>query len=204
MIDLDLYLAFLGAVTILMLIPGPNVALIVANSVGHGTRYGLLTVAGTASAMVVQLALTIIGMTAVLGALGEWFDWLRWAGVLYLLYLGIRQWREPPIDLARTRPEPAAIRAIYVRAFLVSLTNPKTLLFYGAFFPQFVRPEMGTAGQVAILAASFLALALVIDGLWAVLPGRARLIARQGRLRQRLSGGLLIGAGIGLALARRR
>src|ERR1700761_3502722 len=115
MIDLDLYLAFIGAVTILMLIPGPNVALIVANSVGHGTRYGLLTVAGTASAMVVQLGFTIIGMTAFLGILGAWFEVLRWVGVAYLVYLGIRQWREPPADLTRTRPEPPVPGAIYLR-----------------------------------------------------------------------------------------
>jgi homoserine/homoserine lactone efflux protein len=205
MIDIDLYFAFIGAVIILMLIPGPNVALIVANSVGHGTRYGLITVAGTASAMIAQLSFTIIGMSAVLGVMGEWFEWLRWAGVLYLLYLGIRQWRAPPVDLSRTRPETAAPRAIYARAFLVSLTNPKTLLFYGAFFPQFIRPELGMGNQVALLAATFLVLALLIDGLWAVLAGRARgLLARRGRLRQRLSGGLLIGAGIGLAFAHRR
>ncbi|HVJ54917.1 MAG TPA: LysE family translocator [Aliidongia sp.] len=204
MIDLALYLAFVGAVTILMLIPGPNVALIVANSVGHGTRYGLMTVAGTASAMVLQLGLTILGMSAALGLLGQWFEWLRWAGVLYLLYLGIRQWRMPPVDLTRTRPEPPRARVIYGRAFLVSLTNPKTLLFYGAFFPQFVRPG-DTGAQLALLAVTFLMLALIIDGLWALLAGRARgFIARRGRLRQRLSGGLLVGAGIGLALAHRR
>jgi len=205
MISLDLYLAFVGAVTILMLIPGPNVALIIANSVGHGTRYGLLTVAGTASAMIVQLAFTIIGMTAMLGILGAWFEALRWVGVAYLVYLGIRQWREPPADLTRTRPEPPVPGAIYGRAFLVSLTNPKTLFFYGAFLPQFIKPGADTDSQLFLLAATFLALALVIDGLWAVLAGRVRgLLSRHGRFRQRLTGGLLIGAGVGLALARRR
>src|SRR5580704_8507598 len=97
--DPNLLLAFMLATTVLMLIPGPNVALIVANSVAWGTRYGLLTVTGTAAAMVLQLALTSLGMTAALGALAAWFEVLRWVGVAYLLWLGIRQWRAPPTDL---------------------------------------------------------------------------------------------------------
>ena len=77
---LRLYAAFVAAVTILMLIPGPNVALIVANSVARGARYGLLTVAGASAAMVVQLALTALGMTTLLGALAQGFAVLRWIG----------------------------------------------------------------------------------------------------------------------------
>jgi threonine/homoserine/homoserine lactone efflux protein len=202
-IDLHLFAAFVAAVAVLMLIPGPNVALIVANSVAWGARTGLLTVAGTASAMVVQLAVTGLGMTAVLGTMGEWFGWVRWAGVAYLLYLGVMQWRAPAADLAATRPEPKSRRAIFLRALLVSLTNPKTLFFYGAFFPQFVSPAHAIAPQIFLLAASFLAVALVIDSGWAMLAARARrVLARRGRLRNRLSGGMLIGAGLGLAALR--
>jgi homoserine/homoserine lactone efflux protein len=113
-------------------------------------------------------------MTGLLASLGGWFEWLRWIGVAYLAYLGLRQWRAPAIDLTTTPAEPRSARAIFLRGLLVSLTNPKTLLFYGAFFPQF-------------LAA-----------------GRARkLLAGRGRLGNRLSGGLLLGAGLGLALARK-
>jgi homoserine/homoserine lactone efflux protein len=201
----DLLLAFILATTILMLIPGPNVALIVANSVAWGTRYGLLTVAGTSGAMVVQLGLTALGMSAVLGALATWFEWLRWIGAGYLLWLGIRLWRAPPVDLTRVPAQPRSARAIALRGFLVSLTNPKTLLFYGAFFPQFVSMDRPLLAQIAVLSAVFLALALLLDGGWAVLAGRARfLLASRGRLRNRLSGGLLVCAGVGLALARRR
>jgi homoserine/homoserine lactone efflux protein len=78
MIDPSLLLAFVAAVTVLMLIPGPNAALIVANSVAYGPRYGFLTVAGTSSAMVAQLCVTALGMTELLGTRGTWFDWLRW------------------------------------------------------------------------------------------------------------------------------
>src|SRR5690349_22655201 len=90
--DMHLYFAFVAAVTVLMLIPGPNVALIVANSVAYGPRYGLLTVGGTSSAMLIQLALTALGMTELLGTLGGWFEWIRWIGVACLLYLGLTLW----------------------------------------------------------------------------------------------------------------
>jgi len=159
----------------------------------------------TQTTMVVQLALTALGMSAALGALATWFEYLRWLGVAYLLWLGIRQWRAPPIDLTHIPPQPRSARAIALRGFLVSLTNPKTLLFYGAFLPQFIDPGRPLAPQIALLSAVFLALALLLDSGWAVLAGRARfLLASRGRLRNRLSGGMLMCAGLGLALARRR
>lgn len=201
--DLPLLSAFVFAVVVLMLIPGPNVALIVANSVAYGPRYGLLTVAGTSTAMVLQLSLTGLGMTEALGTLGYWFEWLRWIGAAYLVWIGVQQWRAVPVDLTRTPPQPRSARAIFGRAALVSLTNPKTLLFYGAFFPQFISPGQGVPSQVLSLSAVFLVLAISIDSLWALAAGRARrALAVRGRLRNRVSGGLLVGAGVGLALAR--
>ena len=201
---LDLYFGFVLATTILILIPGPNVSLIMANSIAHGTRYGLLTVIGTSSAIIVQLALTVLGLSATLGMLAGWFEWVRWIGVVYLLYLGIRQWRAPPVDLTQTRPQPRSVRVIALRGFLISLTNPKTLLFYGAFFPQFLSPDAPIAPQVAWLSLTFLVIAVGLDCGWATLAGRVRgVLAMRGRLRNRLSGGFLIGAGIGLALAHR-
>src|SRR5271155_4322476 len=97
-----LWAAFAGATAVLMLIPGPNVALIVANSVSAG----LLTVAGTSAAMVAQLTVASLGVTAIFGALAEAFGTLRWLGVAYLVWLGIRAWREPASDLSETRAAP--------------------------------------------------------------------------------------------------
>src|SRR3981189_3640830 len=101
---LDLYLGFVLACVVLIVIPGPNVALIVANSVAHGARFGLLTVAGTSSAVVVQLALTVLGANVVLNFLAASFDWLRWLGVAYLVWLGIAAWRAAGGDLPPVRP----------------------------------------------------------------------------------------------------
>jgi len=204
MIALDLYLAFVLACVFLIVIPGPNVALIVANSVAHGARFGLLTVAGTSSAVVVQLSLTVLGASAVLNFLAASFDWLRWLGVVYLVWLGIAAWRAPAVDLAQVRPQARSARRILVRGFLVGLTNPKTLLFYGAFLPQFITPGPTASDQLLLLAVTFLVVAVVLDIAWALLAGRLRvLLMAHVRLRNRLTGGLLMGAGVGLALARR-
>jgi homoserine/homoserine lactone efflux protein len=204
MIGTELYLAFVAACVILIVIPGPNVALIVANSVAHGARYGLITVAGTSSAVVVHLALTVLGATAVLSFLAASFDWLRWLGVAYLVWLGISAWRAPVVDLAQVGPQARSARLIFGRGFLVGLTNPKTLLFYGAFFPQFIVPGPNAADQFLLLAVTFLVIAVVLDGVWALLAARLRtLLVTHVRLRNRITGGLLMGAGLGLALARR-
>jgi homoserine/homoserine lactone efflux protein len=200
----ELLLAFVGAVAVLMVIPGPNVALIVANSLAHGVRYGLLTVAATSTAVVIHLALTVAGMTTLLALLAEWFEVLRWAGVAYLVWLGVRAWRAPLTELAGTAAQARSARVIFMRGFLVGLTNPKTLLFYGAFFPQFLTPGDDVQDQLLLLAVAFLATAIVFDSTWAIAAARLRGVLNfRARLRNRLTGGLFIGAGVGLALSRR-
>lgn len=201
MLSIDLLPAFAAAVTVLMLIPGPNVALTLANTVAFGRRHGFLTIIGTSSAMVVHLAVTSAGMTALLGLLGEWFETLRWAGVAYLIVLGIRAWRAPAADAAAIAARPGRL---VVRGFLVSLTNPKVLLFYGAFFPQFLDPAGNVAAQMAVLSALFIIIAVGVDSLWVCAASGIRpWLAGRGRLVNRLSGGLFMGAGLGLALMRR-
>jgi threonine/homoserine/homoserine lactone efflux protein len=108
------------------------------------------------------------------------------------------------LTLTDVRAEPKSAHAMYSRALLVSLTNPKTLFFYGAFFPQFVVMGHDVGLQVALLSATFVFIAIAVDSSWAVLANRARrFLAMHGKLRNRISGGILIGAGIGLAFARR-
>ena len=199
------YPLFVLASALLILTPGPNVALIVANSVAYGARYGLLTVLGTTAAVVVHLAFVGFGMGEALGVIGVMFEWVRWAGVAYLVFLGVQTWRAPAVDLGAVGAQPRSARAMLVRAAVVSLTNPKTLLFYGAFFPQFIAPDRPIGPQVWVMCATFIVVAAVIDSLWALAAARARgLLGARGRLRNRISGGLLVGAGVGLALARPR
>lgn len=203
-IPAELYAAFVTAAAVLILIPGPNVALIVANSVAYGAKYGLLTVAGTSSAMLIQFALVVLGLHTVVSTLAAWFEWLRWFGAAYLIFLGVRTWRALTLDLTKTKAQPRSLHAIYARGVLVSLTNPKTLLFFGAFLPQFVSADADPLGQLTLLAATFFAMATIFDSMWAIAAHRFRLaLAVKGALRNRLTGGLLISAGVGLGLARK-
>ena len=103
----SLYAGFVAATVLLMLVPGPNVALIVANSLVFGARVGLVTVFGTIVGMIVQLSVAALGVTALFGALAEGFNTLRWLGVVYLLWLGVRDWRTPAGDSdVRVRADP--------------------------------------------------------------------------------------------------
>jgi threonine/homoserine/homoserine lactone efflux protein len=200
----ELYAAFVFATVVLILIPGPNVALIVANSMTHGARYGLMTVAGTSCAMVLQLAATVLGLGGLLALLAGWFEWVRWLGVAYLVYLGIAAWRGPAADLAATRAQAGSMRAMFMRGFVVSLTNPKTLLFYSAFLPQFVSPGADKTFQLMLLAASFLLIATMLDSGWALLADKSRgVLGVSGRLLNRITGGMFLSGAVGLALARK-
>jgi threonine/homoserine/homoserine lactone efflux protein len=200
----ELYITFVLATAVLIAIPGPNVALIVANSVAHGRRFGLITVAGTSVAMVPQLVMTIAGMSGALLLFAHLFEWLRWIGVAYLVYLGVQAFLTQPIDLTKLTAEPRSPREIFFRGFFVSLVNPKTLLFYGAFFPQFLDPSANVTEQLWLLSGTFLAIAVALDVCWALLGERLRgLLAGRGALRNRLTGSFYLAAALGLATARR-
>ena len=201
---LGAWLTFVAASAALIAIPGPNVALIVANSMAHGRRYGLVTVAGTSAAMVPQLTLTVAGMTGALALASQAFEWVRWLGVAYLVWLRIQAWRAPPLNLTEVGPESSAMRAIFARGFLVSLSNPKTLLFYGAFLPQFVPTHSDPLPQLALLAATFLVVAVALDTCWALAAARLRYaLSLRAQLRNRLIGGFYFAAALGLASVRR-
>ena len=199
MIALPLYLSFIGATGALMLLPGPNVSLIVAQALARGRRAALMTVGGTTTAMVVQLAFVALGLSAILTTLAPWVSLLRWIGVAYLIYLAVRMWRAPSVvDVT-----PDALQATFGRGFIVSLFNPKTLFFYGAFLPQFVDLAQPLAPQFMILSLTFLAIAVIVDSAWALLAAQIRpwLVARAA-LQKRLCAGLLAGAAAGLSLSR--
>jgi threonine/homoserine/homoserine lactone efflux protein len=201
---LHLYLAFIAASVILILMPGPNVSVIVASSISRGVRYGLVTVAGTSSAMVIQLGVMVLGISGVLSFFANWFEWFRWLGVLYLIYLGVQAWRSPADSAIGPAQQGKTALQIYMRGFFVSLTNPKTLLFYGAFLPQFVSPSQNRTLQLLILAASFLVLAVCLDSIWAVGSGwLQRRIKLRSRVWSRITGGTLFSAAGVLALAKR-
>lgn len=198
--SLSVYLTFVGASVGLILLPGPNVALILATSLSQGLRAGLATVLGAALAMVLQLTVVVLGAGILLEMSAAWFAVLRWIGVAYLVLLAVHAWNARPKP---TAAQPAGTGRSVAKGFFVSLTNPKTLLFFGSFLPQFVEPGPDAFGQLVLLAATFVALSLMLDSVWALAAGRLRaLAAMPERRRNRLGAGFFLGAGIGLALAR--
>lgn len=153
--------------------------------------------------MVVQLAVTAFGLTGQLSALGEGFEMIRWVGVAYFVYLGVMQWRASPTNLRQTVPTPGLPRAVYGRGMPVCLTNPGVLLFYGALFPLFITATGHFETQILPLSVTFVCIAAIVDiGLAAVAGWAVCFQATRTRLTNRISGGLLITAGIGLAVAR--
>lgn len=195
---MEMLLALVVATAILVMIPGPNVALIVANSVQYGLRSGVMTVLGTTVGVALQLVAVVAGMAAVIEFAADALSWIRWAGVAYLIWLGIRTWRTPATDLAEVKAAPT----LFLRAGLLSAVNPKTLLFNAAFLPQFLSGR--SSGSVLAVGAVFLAVIFVGDLLWAVFSNSARKrLARFSQWRNRLTGAFLTAAGVGLALAKR-
>lgn len=203
--SLEIYLAYVLACAVITLIPGPTVTVIIANSLAHGPRAGLLNVAGTQLGLGLMMAILVVGLSSVIAAMGWLFEWLRWAGAAYLVWLGWKLLRSPEM-ISLQNPNSVPRGGFFLQGFLVLMANPKALLWFGAFIPQFVDPTGNYAGQIIVLGLTAMAVALVSDGAYAVLTGRAGafLSKRRVRLISRLSGGFLIGGGIWLALTRAR
>jgi threonine/homoserine/homoserine lactone efflux protein len=203
--SVELYLAYVVACFVITIIPGPTVTLIVANSLAHGTRAGLLNVAGTQLGLGLMMMVLVVGLSSVIATMGYWFDWLRFAGAAYLVWLGWRLLRSQN-GFAQSGGAPVPRGGFFLQGFLVLMGNPKALLWFGAFIPQFVDPNGDYVGQVVLLGLTAMATAAISDGGYAVLAGRARqLLSRQRVLLvSRISGLCLIGGGAWLALARAR
>jgi homoserine/homoserine lactone efflux protein len=203
--SLEIWLAYLIACVVVAIVPGPTVTLIVANSLTHGTRAGLLNIAGTQLALALMIGILVVGLASIIETMGWWFDWVRLAGAAYLVWLGCKLLRSSGA-LDRPGQVPAPRGGFFLQGFLVMLSNPKVLLFFGAFIPQFVDPRGDHVWQVALLGATAMAVAMISDGAYAVLTGRAGtlLAPRHVRPVSRASGVCLIGGGVWLALARAR
>lgn len=208
MIPLGLYLAFVAATLVLCIVPGPVVTYLVATGIRQGSRDALIGLSGASSALCIHMLLVVAGLAPLLAALGSWAEILKLIGAAYLVWLGVSAWRTPiepgdgvGVSSPRLRPS-----VLYRRGLLISLTNPKTLAFYAAFFPQFISPERPAMPQLVVLAVSFVVLSALSDGTYAVAAGRLAPYLKSPRaqkIRNRTTGAVLAAAGFGLALARR-
>ncbi len=202
--SLELYAAYLVACLVVIIVPGPTVTLILANGMRHGTRAGLLNVLGTQIGLAIMIGIVGIGLTSMIEAMGHWFDWVRLAGAAYLVWLGWKMIRSSG-DLGDGTAPRSPRGGFVMQGALVALSNPKTLLFFGAFFPQFIDPARDHGLQILIMGVTAMLFAALSDSTYALASGRAgRLLsARRVRWMTRASGGFLIGGGVWLALSRR-
>ncbi|MBI3436315.1 MAG: LysE family translocator [Proteobacteria bacterium] len=202
--SIELYLAYVLACVVIVVVPGPIVTLIVANALAHGLRAGLVNIAGAQAGLALMLAVVLIGLTSLIAIMGVWFDWLRLLGAAYLIWLGLKLLRAPAL-LADQVPAPPR-GGFFLQGFLVLMTNPKALLLFGAFIPQFVDRNGAYGRQVVLLGLTFMVIAGAGDGAYALAFGRARALMSASRLRlvSRVSGAVLIAGGTWMALARGR
>lgn len=201
----EIYLAYLVACIVIIIVPGPTVTLIIANSLTHGSRAGLLNVAGTQIGIALMIALVGLGLASLIETLGWWFEVVRLAGAAYLIWLGIKLLRSTG-SLGEAKNPPSPRGGFFLQGFLVAISNPKTLVFFGAFIPQFIDPAGDYYRQVLIMGVTAIVVAAISDGLYAVLIGSAgrRITSRQVKWLSRASGGVLIGGGLWLAFSRTR
>ena len=204
--SLQLYLAYVAACFALALVPGPIVTLVVANGLRHGPRAALSNVAGAQAGLAVVIAVVAVGLTSLMATMSYWFDWVRFLGAAYLVWLGVRLVRVPVTVEVAGAGAAAPRGGFFLQGFLVLLSNPKVLVFFGAFIPQFVDLGGNHIAQVALLGVTFMVIASATDAIYVVLAARARalLSQRRTRLMSRMSGGFLIGGGLWLALTRVR
>lgn len=183
----------------LIIMPGPNVLAIVSTSIAYGRVRGLQTVAGTSLAMLVQLAIAAAGTAWFVETLSSGFLVLKWLGVTWLLFLGLRHLRDA---LKQREVPPLSALGSVQRGFWISLTNPKTILFFSAFLPQFVSPESVYLPQVLFLSAIFWCLAVVSDTGYALFSGWLRSVVQGKHMTQvqnGVSGVIYLGASAVLA-----
>lgn len=202
---IHLYLAFVAACVVLVIVPGPTVTLIVANSLRYGTRAGLLNVAGTQLGLALMIGIVLAGLASLIEAMGWWFVWVRLAGAAYLVWLGIKLLRSSG-SLAAPEQAEKPRGGFFLQGFLMLMSNPKVLILFGALIPQFIDPNSDYVRQVLVLGLTAMATACVFDSAYAILTGRIGALLSQRRIRflSQASGLCLIGGGAWLALTRSR
>src|SRR3979411_1697946 len=182
--SLQVYLAFVAACIALALLPGPIVSLLIANGLRHVTGAALINVAGAQAGIAIVIGIVAVGLTSLMATMGYWFDWVRFAGAAYLVWLGVKLIWSPVEGVKADAPPPPPRGGFFLQGFLVLLSNPKVLVFFGAFIPQFVDMSQDHFSQVALLGGTFMVTGAITDSVYALLAGRDRpvLLAQQ-RLR---------------------
>ncbi len=193
---LETYLAYLATVAVFFATPpGPSQLLMVSNSLRHGVRASTATMAGDLSANALQMTAAAFGLAALIATSAGALTLIKWAGVAYLVWVGVRTFLAPAPSLAAAAPGSTDRRRLFMQGFLTSAANPKAVVFFAALFPQFLDPASTILPQLLILGATY----LVVDGtLLLVWGGTAErlfgALRPRARLLNRISGSLMIAA----------
>jgi threonine/homoserine/homoserine lactone efflux protein len=199
-----LFSAFLLASLVLAVTPGPGVLYIVTRTLVQGRRHGLVSVAGVALGNLGNAFAASVGLAAVFAVSSLAFAMVRYAGALYLVYLGVQMLRSPVAESRAALPAAARLGRVFREGFIVALLNPKTTVFFAAFLPQFLSPSASPMLQSIALGALFVAIASATDSVYALAAGAAAPALRThaaARIGRRLGGGVFIGLGVFAALA---
>ena len=194
---------FVGAVLIMMSTPGPSHLLILSTSASNGFRRSLATAAGDLTANAIQMLLAGFGLAAVLASSRYGFAVIKWAGVAYLVWIGIRTIKNSfSVTKSSGEVKHASLKQLWIRGFITSAANPKAVVFFAALFPQFINPDLALLPQILILGISY----IIIDGLFLAAYGSGaswlahRLKSQFKKWIDRVAGLSLIGAAILLGL----
>lgn len=205
MFDMTTLATYLGACFLLAIVPGPTVTVIIANALARGTLAGLAIVLGTQIGVMTMILTVAFGMQALVSFMGWAFDWIKLAGAAYLIWLGFKMLRSRG-DLGQAQAvKNKSYAALVMEGFFVIWANPKALIFFGAFLPQFVKLTAPTFPQIVLLGLFFMLVAGSTDSIYAVVAGRARGMLSTARVRavSRVSGVILMCGGVWLALQKR-
>jgi len=205
MFDATTLIAFSLACFALAIVPGPNVTVIIATGLQRGPLSSLAVVAGTQIGIFTQVIVVALGFNAVIGFMAEAFDWLKLLGALYLIYLGFTMMRSKGQLGDGKALKQLSLFSLALRGFVVNWSNPKTLLFIGAFIPQFVSTSQPAFAQIMLLGLIFVMATTLVDGSYGFLSGSAGKALSAARIKtlSRVSGAILIAGGFWLALQRK-
>ena len=203
----ELWLAFVAASAVLLIIPGPTILTVISYSMSHGRRANVPLVAAVALGDSTALVVSLLGLGALLATSAFWFMVVKWVGGLYLIHLGIKLLRAgiAPAEIAAPAA-PVSRWRLFVNTYLVTALNPKGIVFFVAFLPQFLSPTADATRQLWVLAVTFVAMAALNATLYAVFAGTARRLLSSARAQRRFNlagGSLLSAAGVWALLARR-
>jgi homoserine/homoserine lactone efflux protein len=200
--DFHTWLIYLAAAAGLSLSPGPNGLLALTHGALHGGRKALFTISGGVFGFTLVIAMSMFGIGALLQASMAWLTVLKWLGGAYLVYLGIQLWRAPPLELGRVdagQARPGS--ALFKEGLLSAVTNPKAILFFAAFLPQFIDPARSLLLQFAVMAGTFGAVEFIYELMVAHAANRIRpWLARTGRRFNQACGGIFAAIGVAMPL----